>query len=286
MNEVILLDGAMGSELIKRGEYLPPYIWSADSNLKNPDLVAQIHTDYINAGSNYITTNTFRTTPRAFKKTGLCTKDAESVAYKALQSALQSAILAAQENVSILASIAPLEDCYMPHQFPGTKIAENEFYQIGKWLCENPINGFILETMNNLTETKICLEVVSKFNLPIWLSYYLADAQHICSGEPLISAIKLAKKYSVECLLINCNPLDITMNSMDIIIKNWDRKWGVYPNLGIGVPDINGIIDIIHTNDKFLSIMELALDGGANILGACCGSSPKHIALLKNTFFD
>ena len=61
----------MGSELIKRGEDLPPHLWSADSNLKNPELVYQIHKDYIDAGSSYITTNTFRTTPRAYGKTKL-----------------------------------------------------------------------------------------------------------------------------------------------------------------------------------------------------------------------
>ena len=56
----------MGSELIKRGEDLPNHLWSAYSNLKTPKLVYQIHKDYIDAGSTYITTNTFRTTPRAY----------------------------------------------------------------------------------------------------------------------------------------------------------------------------------------------------------------------------
>ena len=46
LSKIELLDGAMGSELIKRGEALPNYIWSADSNLKNPELVYQIHRDY------------------------------------------------------------------------------------------------------------------------------------------------------------------------------------------------------------------------------------------------
>jgi len=285
MSKTILLDGAMGSELIKRGECLPPHIWSADSNLKNPSLVTKIHMDYIKAGANYITTNTFRTTPRAFKKTGLCQKDAESIAYNAMQSAVQSANLAAKNKAKVLASIAPLEDCYMPNKFPGTTTAKHEFYQIAKWLSENLINGFILETMNNISETKICLEVVSKFNLPIWLSYHLADAKHICSGEHITSAIKLANKYSIECLLINCNPLSITKNAIEIIAKNWNGKWGIYPNLGIGDPAPDGIIDSIHTDDKLLSTMKIALDYGANIIGACCGSSPDHIVLLKNTFF-
>ena len=286
MEPTTLLDGAMGSELIKRGEYLPPHIWSADLNLKNPDLVTQVHIDYIMAGAEYIITNTFRTTPRAFKKTGLFTKDAESTAYNSMQSALKSAYNAAQKKVPILASIAPLEDCYIPNKFPGVKAAEYEFFQIGEWLYNKSIYGFILETMNNLVETKICLDVISKFNLPIWVSYYLSDANHICSGESLESAILLVEKYPVEYLLINCNPLDITKGAVNIIAKKWHGKWGIYPNLGVGDPDPNGIIDVIHTNDELLYTVELALDLGASIIGTCCGSRPEHIALLKNTLLD
>ncbi|MDG2287855.1 MAG: homocysteine S-methyltransferase family protein, partial [Candidatus Marinimicrobia bacterium] len=62
MTKLSLLDGAIGSELILRGETLPSHIWSAEVNLSNPDLLLNIYKEYINAGSNYITTNTFRTT--------------------------------------------------------------------------------------------------------------------------------------------------------------------------------------------------------------------------------
>ena len=71
MNKINILDGAIGSELILKGEILPPHIWSAKINLSNPELLLDIYNQYIQAGSNYITTNTFRTTTRAYKKTGL-----------------------------------------------------------------------------------------------------------------------------------------------------------------------------------------------------------------------
>ena len=66
MPKIELLDGAMGSEFIKRGINLPEHIWSADVNINYPDIVKEIHEEYIEAGAHYITTNTFRTTPRAF----------------------------------------------------------------------------------------------------------------------------------------------------------------------------------------------------------------------------
>ena len=122
-----ILDGAMGSELIQKGEVLPNHIWSADSNIKNPHLVYQIHKDYIDVGSNYITTNTFRTTPRAYSKIGLPLKEAKKSAELSLKSAIKIAKNAANTNTKILGSIAPLEDCYRPDLFPGNETAKKEF---------------------------------------------------------------------------------------------------------------------------------------------------------------
>ena len=66
-----ILDGAMGSELIHRGLELPEHIWSADANLSHPELVLEIHREYVEAGADYITANTFRTTPRAYENIGV-----------------------------------------------------------------------------------------------------------------------------------------------------------------------------------------------------------------------
>ena len=82
MSKIEILDGAMGSELISLGEKLPPYIWSAESNTKNPSLVYKIHRSYIEKGADYITTNTFRTTPRSYKKIGLSSLQAQKAAKK------------------------------------------------------------------------------------------------------------------------------------------------------------------------------------------------------------
>ena len=70
-SKVKILDGGMGTELISQGIKLPVHTWSADTNINNPSLVYDIHKKYIESGSDYITTNTFRTTPRAYIKKGL-----------------------------------------------------------------------------------------------------------------------------------------------------------------------------------------------------------------------
>jgi len=277
-----ILDGAMGSELIKKGELLPNHIWSADSNIKNPELVYQIHQNYVDAGSTYITTNTFRTTPRAYQKTGLSESDSIEIARESLRMAARMAKKARNDKVKVLGSIAPLEDCYKPELFPGEDIAKTEFNQTGKWLVEEGADIFLIETMNSISETKACLESILEFNLPVWVSFVLKNSEELLSREKLIDAILMIGDYDVDCFLLNCNPLDKTSKAMEIVSENWKGEWGIYPNLGIGEPSPDGIISDIHSDKEFLSIIDRAKELGTSILGGCCGSDINHIKLIAN----
>jgi len=279
--KISLLDGAMGSELIRRGETLPNHIWSADSNFNNPELVYQIHKEYIDAGSSFITTNTFRTTPRAYRKIGLSKSDSITMAHKSLKIAVQLANKAVTDKL-ILGSIAPLEDCYKPKLFPGEGIAKNEFSQIGTWLIDEGINIFLIETMNSISETRACLDALLKFNIPIWVSFALRNSSEILSGEKLINALRMLDNYDVDCVLLNCSPLNRTKDAMNIVAENWQKAWGIYPNLGVGEPSPDGIINQIYSDEEYISVIDKSITLGANILGGCCGSSINHIQLIAN----
>ena len=79
-------------------------------------------------------------------------------------------------------------------------------------------------------------------------------------------------------VLLNCNPLGPTKRAVDNIVDNWSDGWGIYPNLGIGEPSPDGYITKYEPMEKYLSVIEHALNGGASVVGGCCGSSPEHIA--------
>ena len=281
MNKVKILDGGMGSELIRSGEELPEHIWSAKINLTNPNLICEIHKKYIKEGANYITTNTFRTTPRAFKKIGLTNNEAYNHAQRSFESAINMAKKASSERNKILGSIAPLEDCYLPKLFPGEQKAKKEFKEIGIMFEASGIDCFILETMNSIFETEICLTAIKNFNIPIWVSFNLLNSREISSGEPLEKAIKMLNKYPVDCLLLNCNPLRRTLKALKIIKKNWSKQWGLYPNIGIGEPSSDGVILNYHSDKEFLKLVDQSMRMGANVIGGCCGSTPNHIRLIK-----
>jgi len=282
------MDGAIGSELIKRGLTLPEHIWSADANIKYPEMVQQIHQDYINAGADYITANTFRTTARAYEKVEFRGRDAgDSVkeAKTSLNKAVELAKKAANDSVLVIGSIAPLEDCYMPQLFPGKDIALSEFFKQGESLSKAGINILLLETMNSISETEAGLIALQNIKQPLWVSFVLKDENHLLSGDSLIDALNLLTDYQVDVVLLNCNPLIRTMMAVDNIVDNWPGSWGIYPNLGKGSLSSSGDIVEHETMKKYISIIDRSIHLGASIVGACCGSSPRHIAEIKKLQF-
>ena len=289
MSTFKILDGAMGSELIRWGMELPEHIWSAAANLTNPELVLKIHREYVDAGADYITANTFRTTPRAFGKLDSLVagfvevnkKDAVLNSRNSLFTAVELAKEAASNSVKVLGSIASLEDCYSPELFPGKNTAITEFRQLGGWLSEAGVDILLLETMNSIAEAEAGLIALQSFELPIWVSFVMKDDEHLLSGDLLLDALTLLQDHSVNTVLLNCNPLQRTGKAMILLTKNWTGKWGIYPNLGIGEPSPNGRITKYESMEKFTALMEKAIDLGASVVGACCGSTPEQISELS-----
>ena len=281
MSNFKIIDGAMGSELVRKGLTLPEHIWSAEANIISPNVVKNIHRDYIDAGADYITTNTFRTTPRAYQKTGIDNKKAVQMAKKSLFCAVKIAKEAAYNTTKVVGSIAPLEDCYTPEFFPGKDVAISEFMQLGKWLTIAKVDILLLETMNSLAETESALIGIETLDQPIWVSFVLKDADHLISGDSIVDTLKMIKHHSVDCIMLNCNSLNRTITAVKKFVDNCPVDWGIYPNLGIGEPSIDGNIMVHESMKKYFFLIEYALNLGASVLGACCGSSPDHIAKIK-----
>ena len=277
-----ILDSAMGSEIIKRGEILPDHIWSAQTNINNPDLVYSIHKDNILSGATHITTNTFRTTPRAYSKTIDSYNKAKSLSIESMKSAVYEARRAAKQDTLILGSIAPLEDCYMPNLYPGDLIARTEFEEIGLMLAKEGVDILFLETMNSISETITCIKSINPLGLPIWVSFALNEKNTLLSGDQLFDAIKVVEKCNVSAILLNCTPISIISKSIRSLNSFTSINWGIYPNLGLGNPNPEGNIKHIHSDETFSSLIKDSIKEGGSIFGGCCGSNINHIKIIKN----
>ena len=279
-----ILDGAIGTELIRRSVNLPLPLWSGDANLTHPETVIQIHQDYVNAGADILTTNTFRTTPRTYLKSGFSDTDSTKRALKSLNAAVSLARRAARKEYTIIAgSIAPLEDCYSPELFPGYTTAENEFVQLSEWLENAGVDVLLFETMGCLQEIKAAISASSTINIPRWVSLILKNKDHLLDGSDLKNTIKYLAKNNIDIILINCTLISILDHALKVLNEMWSGSWGVYPNTGVSMPSKDGHITEMVSDNEFSSAIKGYADMGASVVGACCGSTPKTIQLIQNT---
>ena len=138
----LILDGALGTELMRRGIKLPLPLWSAEANITHQKDVVSVHKDYVKAGADIITTNTFRSTTWTYKRAGFSTKRARERAKHSLMKAVESAY---QSSPSIIAgSITSIEDCYQPSLFPGKSVAEDSIGETLSWFNEAGVKTICL----------------------------------------------------------------------------------------------------------------------------------------------
>tara|TARA_B100001013_G_scaffold332239_1_gene248343 strand:- start:1132 stop:2010 length:879 start_codon:yes stop_codon:yes gene_type:complete len=283
LKKPLIMDGAMGTELMRRGIELPLPLWSSMSNIDQFDQVMNIHKDYIEAGSDILTTNTFRTTPRTFIKAGYSQNESEIISEQCCNMAIEAAKHAVKkENTLIAGSVAPLEDCYEPLHFPGKEIAKKEFQLIIDRIIRKGVDILLFETMGNYEEIESALQVSNHVDIQRWLSIVLKNKNSILDGTELQKVVELANKNKIDMVLINCTPVNIILEALDIFLGYRKGKWGVYPNAGENMPTKDGEFVSKLDDESFCKAIQDYITLGASVVGSCCGSTPNTVRKISN----
>jgi S-methylmethionine-dependent homocysteine/selenocysteine methylase len=272
----ILLDGATGSELDRRGADTSLPLWSARALLESQDILAAIHADYARVGAEVITANTFRTHQRSLAKGGLgeraaeLTRTAVAIARRAAPSAF------------VAGSLAPLEDCYSPELVPPQAECEREHAAMARHLAEAGADLILIETMNTIREAEAAARAALATGLPTLVSFVCRSDGRLFSGERVSDAARALAALGVHGLLINCTPVAaIGQPIAELRAAVSALPSGLYANIG-HTDDIKG-----WTNTLDVSPQEYAqsaaewLAAGARLVGGCCGTTPEHIAAIK-----
>lgn len=269
---VTILDGAMGTELQRKGARVELPLWSALPLIDNPHLVFSIHREYCNAGADVITTNTFRTHRRSLEKGGLGDK-AESLSRLAVRLAKD----AADGKQLVAGSISPLEDCYRPDLSPGNAL--DEFLEIAEWLLDEGCELLLIETMNNLTEARSAIRAAQKLDSEFFVSVNPSnrDPQTMLSGETVREALRVAEGEGASAFLVNCAPPAIIERAIESIAPYSQMPYGGYANNGTPDDQVGWRFDRELAPFQFAEHIEKLLSLGSTIVGGCCGTTPAHI---------
>jgi homocysteine S-methyltransferase len=274
----IILDGATGTELERRGVDTGTPIWSAMALLDAPEIVEQVHRDYLHAGAEVIITNTFRTHRHNLEKMGMgdeaarLTTLAVAIAQKAVRNSGRQAWVAG--------SMAPLEDSYSTAR----PLTNEQYLQAHREMASNlaaaGVDLLIIETMKDILEAGTAAQAASETGLPFGVSFICKSNGNLLSGEQIEGAVKAVEIHRPSFVGINCTPAPQLHISLAQISAATNLPIAVYANAG-ATDDYQTWDDTEATDpEAYCLFAQEWIRLGAHLIGGCCGTQPEHIAAL------
>ena len=274
----LLLDGATGTELNRRGVDTGLPLWSANALTTDVGLtiLRQVHLDYLNAGADIITTNTFRTNRRVLVGKGFSAKE---LTWRAVATA-REAVAEFGKPALVAGSLSSLEDCYRPDLVPPTEDCLAEHSERIQHLMEGGVDLLLIETMNSIREAMIAAKIATATGLPTWVSFVCDESGRILSGESLTDAAEKLLPLGVRALGVNCMPAQTIAQPLTELRAICGENFPLMAYGNIGHVDAEqGWVNTDSTNAE--GYFQYAQSWPAQIIGACCGSTPAHIRRLN-----
>ena len=293
MTNIVLTDGGMGQELLRRSKTPPTPLWSARVLLDEPDLVRALHAEFIRAGARVITINAYAATPERLAREGA------PEMFEPLQRRAIDLAMAARDEVQgdgevlIAGCLSPLFGSYQP----ALAISFDETLAIYRRIVAEQadrVDLMLCETMASAEEALAAATAASESGKPVWLSWTLADEgpPRLRSGETLAEASAALDGIELAARLVNCSrPEAVDAALPDLVALG--GTVGAYANAfpAVGALEHGGTVDVLGVRDDLGPATYAAfamgwVEAGARIVGGCCEVGPEHIAMLRDRLLE
>jgi S-methylmethionine-dependent homocysteine/selenocysteine methylase len=287
--ETILLDGAIGTEILRR-----EVTWADHQLMSRPEFVRTIHADYISAGAEIISTNSFQLCKRALfnhfrdeaHRKHIGASDLDTRANTLLAQSVKLAIEARQQTkanqpVAVAAAVTTLEWCFRPDLAPSDAQAKTEYREIFQVVKDAGADLVLLETVNGIHEAVTALNVAKEIGLPLWVSFVPTERGKLFTGETLKKAAAAMEKGGADAVLLNCAPPEDISEGLRQLAPATKLPIGTYAHIGRFDPP-EWLFTEEYPPSKYAAESARWKKMGATILGGCCGTTPEHIRQLNS----
>lgn len=293
---LLILDGAMATELERRGCDLHDPLWSAKVLHEAPELIRQVHLDYFRAGADIAITASYQATVEGFMRRGLDREESKELIQRSVRLALEARDEFWRETNNRANRLRPLVAASVgPY---GAFLADGSEYRGDYGLNEEQLMGFhrerlallleagaevlACETLPCFTEARALARLLPEFpGARAWITFSARDAVHICHGELLAEcAAWLDSQPQVIALGINCTAPCHISSLIQAARSATAKPIIVYPNSGeIYCADTRSWQGTASSTE-FLAAAKEWYTSGARLIGGCCRTTPEHIAAL------
>ncbi len=296
-HDIVLLDGGTGTELEKRGAAMHPEAWCGPATLDSVEILEGVHRDYISAGADIITANTYASSRLMLEPAGFAdrfeeiNRTAVAAAHRARESSHREDVLVAG-SLSHMCPMAPGSDRSDPGRAPPADVMRDAFYELAALLRDAGCDVLILEMMYDPQRIPLALEAALATGLPVWVGFAVRRDEHgsIVSfaherAIPLSEMISVLDGADVQAAGFMHSPADTVAEAVTALRQQYTGPIMAYPDSGYFRMPHWRFEDVIEP-EVLVEFARDWVDGGVQILGGCCGLSPRHIAALREALLD
>ena len=286
---IVILDGGTGTELQKRGVDMDPAAWCGPATLENEKLLIDIHGDYIRAGADVITANTYASSRLMLSAAGYGDR-VEEVNRRAVEAALAAREAAPEgRNVLVAGSLSHMvpvaegTDRVDPDRVPSDGEVQDAFDEVAGILKAFGVDLIMLEMMYHPGRTRLALGAALATGLPVWFGL---SARRAADGRllafdyldelPVDDIASLIPASGVDVAGCMHTSSEIVADALEVVRRYFDGPLMAYPDSGyIEMPDWQ-FVDVIAP-DRLEEFYRDWIAAGVQVIGGCCGLGVEHI---------
>jgi homocysteine S-methyltransferase len=276
---VIVADGAMGTMLYSRGVFINRCF--DELNLAQPDLVRQIHREYVKAGAEILETNTFGANRARLAAFGIAEKLA-AINQAGVRIAREAA---ADSKAYVAGAIGPLGVRIEPLGPTSFTEAREIFREQATALLEGGADLLILETFGNLDELREAVQAAHEAGggaVPIVAHVTIDDFGHLPGGTDPESFTREMDSWPVDAIGLNCSVgPKATLETIELMMQYSSKPMSAMPNAGLPTR-VEGRNMYLCSPEYMAQYARRLLWAGVRIIGGCCGTTPEHIKLIRS----
>jgi len=303
---VLIIDGALATELESRGFDLKDDLWSAKILLEHPEAIKQLHYDYFKSGADCAITASYQATIEGFMKRGLDEEHAIDLIKLSVRLAIEARDEFWADELNHAGRLKPFVAASVgPY---GAFLADGSEYRGNYGLTEDELVEFhrprmkalieagaggstgsghaflACETIPSPIEARALVKLLGGFEgVHAWISFSCRDETHVCEGQTLEECIRQVESSpQVAAVGVNCTSPEFIPSLIHEVKKATDKPILVYPNSGESYSaekqDWNG--DPVY--ESFSEEAKEWYKDGASLIGGCCRTSPKDIRMIAD----
>lgn len=281
----ILIDGATGTEIERRGVPMVDNAWNGGGAMTHPDIVRQVHEDYIRCGAQVVISNTFSTSRHVLQDAGL-EEYFEMLNRRGIELVREARTNMQMPNVLVAGGITYLS---FTRKIPPHDQLQANIEEQAAVMAKAGADLIMLEMMSDVEHMLITLDAAQKSGLPVWVGFSCKlDEQgvvYLRRGPLLLEGIEAIKDKNVPLVSIMHTEVEDIEASLDVLQANWSDPIGVYAHSGrFDAP--NWVFNDTISPEEYTSAAKPWLQRGVQVIGGCCGIGVEHIEKLKDIVIE